>query len=222
MKSKPKQAKSSGWRNRIVESGELPANQFLPHELNARRHPNYQRDALRGSLTEIGWVEPVVISKRSGKLLDGHARIEEALSQNENAPVPFVAVDVSADEEALILATLDPIAAMAVYEQQAQEELLDGLEAEDQALDALLEQQRAEIEQIKAGRQAAGNDREGMTASKHGVVKVAISSREIGLIEKAIYATGQSNRGEALAEICREYLDAKGQFDIPTEADLAP
>ena len=219
--AKAKQGKSNGWRNRIVESGELPANQFLPHELNARRHPNYQREALRGSLNEIGWVEPVVISKRSGKLLDGHARIEEALSKDENSPVPFVAVDVTEEEEQLILATLDPIAALAVYEQQAQEELLAGLEAEDQALEALLEQQRAEIEQVKAGRESASSDREGMTASKHGVVKIAISSKEIGLIEKAIYSTGEKNRGEALTEICREYLNAKGQFDISTEADLA-
>ena len=220
MAAKPKQAKSNGWRNRIVESGELPANQFLPHELNARRHPNYQREALRGSLNEIGWVEPVVVSKRSGKLLDGHARIEEALSRDENSLVPFVAVDVSAEEESLILATLDPIASLAVYEQQAQEELLAGLEAEDLALEALLEQQRAEIEQVKATKDSKPNEREGMTASKHGVVKMAISSRDIGLIEKAIYSTGQSNRGEALVEICREYLNAKGQFDIPSEVDI--
>lgn len=220
--AKPKkQAIAGQWENRIVDYGEQEADQFLAHELNARRHPAYQREALRGSLSEIGWIEPVIVSKRSGKTLDGHARIEEALSQNEKSLIPFVTVDVTPEEERLALASLDPIAALAIYEEEAQAELLRELEAEDQALDALFEQQRAELAQVKKGKAEASAEREGMTTSKHGVVKVAISSAQVGLIEKAIYATGISNRGEALTEICREYLDAKGQLDISTEADLA-
>jgi len=91
------------WKNRIIEYGEMPANQYLAHELNARRHPGKQREALIGSLNEVGWVAPVIVSARTGKLLDGHARIEETITKDENAPVPFVKVDVSENEERTIL-----------------------------------------------------------------------------------------------------------------------
>ena len=109
-KAKPQ---SIDWQNRIVEYGQQAADQFLAHDLNARRHPNAQRDALRGSLNAVGWIAPVIVSQRSGKLLDGHARIEEALSKDESALVPYVLVDVTEAEEAIILGTFDPITGMA-------------------------------------------------------------------------------------------------------------
>lgn len=87
--AKAKTQENNWWSNRIVNYGEQPANQFLAHELNARRHPGKQRNALRGSLNAVGWVAPVIASKRTGKILDGHARVEEALSQGEDSPVPF-------------------------------------------------------------------------------------------------------------------------------------
>src|SRR5262245_41086200 len=97
----------------------MPANQFLAHEMNARRHPAKQREALRGSLDSVGWIAPVLVSTRTSKLLDGHARIEEALSRDEAMSIPFVEVDVSEEEERLILATLDPISALATYDKEA-------------------------------------------------------------------------------------------------------
>ncbi len=127
------------WQNRIVEYGQQPAGQFLAHDLNARRHPNEQRDALRGSLNAVGWIAPVIVSQRSGKLLDGHARIEEALSRNESAPVPFVSVDVTEAEEAIILGTFDPIAGLATYDREVLDTLLREIETNDAGLQNLLE-----------------------------------------------------------------------------------
>lgn len=126
------------WENRIVDFGEAPANTFLAHELNARRHPGKQRDALRGSLNTVGWIAPVIVSKNSGKVLDGHARIEEALTKNEHALVPYVTVDVSAHEEAVILATLDPITDLAVYDKEALDMLLHDIQVGDPALQQML------------------------------------------------------------------------------------
>jgi hypothetical protein len=74
--------RSIDWKNRIVEHGEQAARHYQGHELNARRHPEHQRDALVGSLNELGWVAPVIVSSRTGKLLDGHARIMEALDKD--------------------------------------------------------------------------------------------------------------------------------------------
>jgi hypothetical protein len=126
------------WKNRITNHGEQPAKQFLAHELNARRHPGTQRDALRGSLNAVGWVAPVIVSARSGKILDGHARVEEALSKDENALVPFVEVDVSENEERTILATFDPITALATYEREALDALLREVDTGEAALQKLL------------------------------------------------------------------------------------
>ncbi len=126
------------WKNRITQYGEQPANQFLAHELNARRHPARQRDALRGSLDAVGWVAPVIVSARSGKILDGHARVEEALSKNEHSPVPFVEVDVSENEERTILATFDPITGLATYEREALDALLREVDTGEAALQEML------------------------------------------------------------------------------------
>lgn len=133
-----KRGKSDIWQNRIIEHGTAPANQFLAHELNARRHPGHQRDALRGSLNEVGWVAPVIVSAKTGKILDGHARIEEALSKNEHGLVPFVKVDVSENEERTILATFDPITGLATYEREALDALLHEVDIGDAALQTML------------------------------------------------------------------------------------
>lgn len=126
------------WQNRIVSHGEQPANQFLAHELNARRHPGKQREALRGSLNAVGWVAPVIVSAQTGKILDGHARVEEALSQDENSLVPFVEVNVSEQEERTILATFDPITGLATYEQEGLDALLREVETGEVALQQML------------------------------------------------------------------------------------
>jgi hypothetical protein len=126
------------WQNRIVSYGEQPANQFLAHELNARRHPGKQRDALRGSLNAVGWVAPVIVSAQTGKILDGHARVEEALSEDEHSLVPFVEVDVSENEERTILASFDPITGLATYDREALDALLREVSTGEAALQEML------------------------------------------------------------------------------------
>jgi hypothetical protein len=130
--------KAIGWQNRIVNYGEQPADQFLAHEANARRHPAKQRESLRGSLDELGWVAPVIVSSRSGKILDGHARVEEALSKDEATPVPFVEVDVSEAEERLVLATYDQITGLAEYDKEALDALLQSVSTGSDALATML------------------------------------------------------------------------------------
>lgn len=125
------------WRSRIVGSGSEDPSQLLANPHNWRRHPNEQREALRGSLDTVGWVAQVMVNRTSGHVVDGHARVEEALSRGEPA-VPVLYVELSPDEEALVLATLDPMSAMAVAEQGALDELLASLSVDDAGLAALL------------------------------------------------------------------------------------
>lgn len=130
--------RSIDWKNRIVEHGEQAARHYQGHELNARRHPKHQRDALVGSLNELGWVAPVIVSSRTGKLLDGHARIMEALDKDPETPVPFIKVDLSDREERLMLASFDPITNQATYDKEALDNLLQELYTGETGLQQLL------------------------------------------------------------------------------------
>lgn len=131
----------AAWRNRIVGYSTKPADQFLAHSRNWRKHPQSQRDALSASLSGVGWVGAVIENVRTGHVLDGHERIWQALERNED--VPYLQVDVSEDEELLILATFDPITQMAVTDATMLEQLLADLQSsdlvmEDAGLEALL------------------------------------------------------------------------------------
>jgi hypothetical protein len=98
------------WRNRIVGSGEEAPDQLLANPANRRIHPKAQQDALAGALDAVGWVQQVLVNRRTGFVVDGHARVALALSRGE-ATVPVLYVDLAPEEEALVLATLDPIGA---------------------------------------------------------------------------------------------------------------
>ena len=115
--------KTAAWRNRIVGEGLVAAGELVPHPQNWRGHPASQGTVLAQTLGGVGWVQRVIVNQRTGRMLDGHLRAELARRQGADTPVPVVYVDLSEDEERTILATLDPIAGMAI----ANEETLAGL-----------------------------------------------------------------------------------------------
>lgn len=125
------------WSNRIVRHGTADPAQLAANPRNWRIHPQAQQDALRGVLSDVGWVQSVIVNESTGYVVDGHARIALALRTGQ-ATVPVTYVDLTHDEEALILATLDPIAAMAVADAEQLEQLLGEVATEQQALVELL------------------------------------------------------------------------------------
>lgn len=128
------------WKNRIVGHGEQAAISFMANPLNWRIHPKAQREALTGVLSEVGWVQSVIVNRTTGNVVDGHARIEEALKLGDETPVPFVEVELSEEEEQKILLTLDPVAAMAAADKQNLDALLrDVSTANDAVADMLTE-----------------------------------------------------------------------------------
>jgi hypothetical protein len=130
-------AQDARWRNRIVGQADVPPAELRANPANWRAHPRRQREALRGSLDELGWVQQVLVNRTTGNIVDGHARLEEAL--RANAPtVPVLYVELTPEEEALALATIDPIAGMAVTDQAKLAELVAGITIDDDALRSLL------------------------------------------------------------------------------------
>jgi len=126
-----------GWRNRIVGTGEEAPDQLLANPANWRIHPKPQQDALGDALDDIGWIQQVVVNRQSGHLIDGHLRVSLAMRNNEPT-VPVLYVDLDPREEALALATLDPIGAMAAADKEQLDALLREVDTGSAALQEML------------------------------------------------------------------------------------
>jgi DNA modification methylase len=126
------------WRSRIVGHGDAAPAALVPNPRNWRTHPSDHQAALSGALAEVGWVAEVTVNQTTGHVVDGHLRIELALARKEPT-VPVTYVELTEDEERLVLASLDPLAAMAEAEATKLAELLEGLDPGDAALRALLD-----------------------------------------------------------------------------------
>ena len=99
-------------RNRIIGHGTEKPDQLLANPGNWRTHPDLQYDQLSAVMEQVGWVQDVIVNQRTGHMLDGHLRVRIALARDE-AEVPVKYVDLSLAEERLVLATFDPLAALA-------------------------------------------------------------------------------------------------------------
>lgn len=125
------------WENRIVGSGVKPASQFIANPLNFRTHPQTQRDAVTASITTLGWLQQVIVNRRTGYLIDGHERVMNAM-QHDDQDVPYIEVDLSPSEERLALATFDPIGEMATVDSEILDQLLRDVSTGEPALQELL------------------------------------------------------------------------------------
>jgi len=128
----------STWKNRIIETAEMKVSDLKANPKNWRKHPTAQQNALAGILDEVGWVQQVIWNRQTGHLVDGHLRVELAAKRKEKT-IPVNVVDLSPEEEAMILATFDPIAAMAEADRQMLQGLMESIETEDEQIQALLE-----------------------------------------------------------------------------------
>lgn len=128
------------WRNRIIGYGEEQPEQLLANPRNFRIHPKAQQDALLGVMREVGIVDDVIVNKATGFVVDGHLRVSLAISEGQPT-VPVKYVDLTEAEEALILATFDPISAMAATDK----EQLDALLREAQTGEAAVQEMLAEL-----------------------------------------------------------------------------
>jgi len=126
------------WENRIVGYGEEKPEQLLANPRNWRIHPQAQQKALKASLDNVGIVDTVKVNQRTGFVVDGHLRIAMAISEEQES-IPVTYLDISEEEEKIILASFDPIAAMAAADREQLGELLSGIESDDAAIKEMLE-----------------------------------------------------------------------------------
>jgi DNA modification methylase len=128
----------SNWENRIKSYGTQAADQFLINPSNARKHPEKQRQAVKGSLDTLGWVSPVIINANSGYLVDGHERLWQALSQGDETIVPYIEIELSPEEEAQFLLTFDYITYLAEYDRDMVQSLMSEMNSDNEAIQKLV------------------------------------------------------------------------------------
>lgn len=128
----------SNWQNRIINHGVVDPNELIPNAKNWREHSVSQREAINGVLDQVGWVQSVIVNKNTGNIVDGHLRVDEAIKNGEQVPVVYV--DLTEDEESLILATIDPISAMAETNSGILNGLIEGLQVDNENVEKLLDQ----------------------------------------------------------------------------------
>ena len=124
-------------RDRIKELRRVSAKELLPNPKNWRTHPKQQQDALRGVLAEVGLADACLareLPDGSLMLIDGHLRAETL----GDGTVPVLVLDVNEAEADKLLATLDPLAAMADSDAARFEELLHTVNTSSQALQEMI------------------------------------------------------------------------------------
>src|SRR5712672_4708201 len=125
-------------RDRVRELRRVKAKDLIPNPKNWRVHPKAQAAALRGLLSEVGYADALLARELpDGRLMliDGHLRAETT----KRAMVPVLVLDVTEAEADKLLLTLDPLAAMALADQEQVRALLETVRTDSQAVAALLE-----------------------------------------------------------------------------------
>jgi len=124
-------------RDRIKELRRVPASELIPNPKNWRTHPIAQQDALKGVLAEVGYADALIARETPEGLMlvDGHLRAETT----PDAEVPVLVLDINEAEADLMLATLDPLAAMAGRDEGLLDDLLSTVSSDNDTVNALLQ-----------------------------------------------------------------------------------
>lgn len=136
-------------RDRVVELRRVRANEIVPHEKNAREHPDAQRNALRAVMGQLGFAGAILAVERDGKLkcCDGHLRTEE-MGDRE---VPVLVLDLNDDEVETLLLSYDSVGAMAKFDRDRLDALLASYDRQKSAFDpSMLNGMQADLDKMLA------------------------------------------------------------------------
>jgi ParB family chromosome partitioning protein len=207
------------WANRITGYGTKHASQFMAHPLNWRKHPQRQRSAVKGSLDSLGWVSVVIENQRTGNLVDGHERIWQAL-QNNDAEVPFITVDLSPEEEAQALLSLDAIAALAQTDAGKVDELLRMVETDNTDVMQFMDDLAKDAGVVPTGEGEWGAAFDGLPDEDRAPFQqmtFTLHDSQVAIVKDAIKkansagdfkdSPNENGNGNALAAVCEAYLN---------------
>ena len=199
-------------KNRVKELRVVAASDLRPNPKNWRLHPKAQQDALRGIIAEVGMADACLareLPDGSLMLIDGHLRAETVA----DAKVPVLILDVTEAEADKILATLDPLAAMAEKDAEQLASLLSDLNERNDALAPLVWPDYI-IDPLLSADWTPPEEGEMPTKeqkSEQDILRLTVEQRET--IDAAIAKYREFNEDDGITDaqcvelICREYLD---------------
>lgn len=201
-------------RDRIKSLIRVRAGDLLPSPKNWRVHTDDQKNVLQSLLAHVGLVDAVLVRETENglQLIDGHLRA----SLDGDTMLPALVLDVTTDEADLILATFDPVAAMAKADATKFAELIDQLGKQAEAVEAMFEELQeisgvfeatdAEFPELPSGERTTLHTMNfTLTADQEATVKEALNMSK-GMGE--FIDTGNANsNGNAIARICEVFLE---------------
>jgi hypothetical protein len=131
------------WKDRVKEFRRVPASELKANPKNWREHPPEQRKALGGVLDEVGIAGALLARETEDglELIDGHLRTE----MDDATKWPVLILDVDEDEADIILATSDPIGAMASQNDKGLTDLIASIKTDNAALGEMLDAMEKDI-----------------------------------------------------------------------------
>jgi hypothetical protein len=194
---------------------EVDPNALLNHHDNWRIHPEHQRQIMTGALLDLGWTQPVTVSRRTGTIVDGHLRVFLAKANGQRVPVAWV--DLNEIEERKALASTDALTGLADVDWQKVMDNLSAFGAEDtnEEMAGLFDEMFTDAS--RAIDDARKLEEQGSTG--FGAIKKTFRERKVLIkaiypltedaetVEAALSATGLKNRASAMLELARAYIE---------------
>lgn len=185
------------WATRIVGLEYHPAGAIQPHAQNWRGHGPDQQRVMAGILEDIGIAGALLCYRSAGivTLLDGHMR--HAL---DAAQVwPCLMLDVTDDEADVILATFDPLGALATTTHSQLDALLATTRTDHTSVQALLD--ALATPRTGHGPQAAGSD-VAAAAVQQAVQQYAPAVGQLWAMGRHRLLCGDATDAVAYAQLC--------------------
>ncbi|WP_105352648.1 MULTISPECIES: hypothetical protein [Pirellulaceae] len=175
---------------------------------NWREHPSSQTNSLADIIDQVGWAGALLFNEATGRLIDGHAR--KKIAKDEKVPV--LIGSWTEEQESLILASLDPLAAMADANSEKFSELIASLEEQSEAVEAMFKEieERAGSFDVGEGEFPQIGDEE----KTHGQMTFTLTNDQTEIVNEALkvskgmgpFADDGNKNGLALARICEVFL----------------
>ena len=133
--------------DRIKSFDRIPAGRIVSNLENWATHSETQSDALDTILSTIGFAGALLVfTNEDGlpELIDGHLRLTKF---QPDELVPCLTLDVSREEARVLLATVNPIAAMVGTDPDKLTSLLDNIDTDNDELSRMLDDLRPAVKE---------------------------------------------------------------------------
>ena len=122
----------------------LDPRTLKPNPDNFRRHGGRQRQAFSDLLDLVGMLTGIVYNEGTGRIIDGHMRVQEFIERNEPT-MPVVICNVTAEEEKVALAFWDRVQQLATVDRLLEVALANQLKIEQEVLLGLIVEAQAGV-----------------------------------------------------------------------------